>query len=443
MRRVPAAVTIALALVAASPGRAQTLEELLATARRNAPVLQASDAGVRRAEQAIREARAAQSPRLDLNAQYVQNSEEPRMVFELPGSPLETVTLGKANSLDVRADAGVPLYTGGRNQALVGAARSAREGQRLAREQAEADLVLRVSQSFYRALAAERQELAAHEAVDSARAHLGTSAARVRAGVAQRVDSLRAAVDLSQRRTALLRAQQSAHLARVDLESAVGAPLDRARGLVAPGVPAPAPPDSAELLAAAERSRPELRQLDASLREMDARIAAERATRRPQVRLSATAEYLAPNREGDYLELDVPGLKTYKLFAALGLTLPLLDGRLVSARVGELEADRAALEARRRDASLGVRRDVERAWSDLRVAESVWASDSSRVGAAREALRLAEAGYKGGTSTATDVRDAEAALADALAQEARSLMDVWIAHAALDHATGVLVKREE
>jgi len=68
---------------------------------------------------------------------------------------------------------------------------------------------------------------------------------------------------------------------------------------------------------------------------------------------------------------------------------------------------------------------------------------SSLYALAQEALRLAEAGYRGGTSTASDVRDAEAALADARAEEAGSLMAYWIAQAALDHATGAFARRED
>ena len=78
----------------------------------------------------------------------------------------------------------------------------------------------------------------------------------------------------------------------------------------------------------------------------------------------------------------------------------------------------------------------------LRVALAVWQSDSGRVATSRVALQVAEAGYKGGTSTATDVRDAESALADARAEEAQSLMDYWIARASLDHAMGVAAKKE-
>ena len=80
--------------------------------------------------------------------------------------------------------------------------------------------------------------------------------------------------------------------------------------------------------------------------------------------------------------------------------------------------------------------------SDARVALTLWQSDSSRVAAAREALRLAEAGYKGGTVPATEVRDAESAVADARAEEAQSLMDYWSARAALDHAVGAAIRKE-
>ena len=150
---------LALVLVAATPAvaQSQTLDELLVVARRNAPALQASAAGVERAEQAIREARAARAATLDLTASVVQNSEEPRMVLAFPGRPQrQTVVLGRANAVDVRADAALPLYTGGRQAALVAAARAARDGERRSHEQTEADLVWRVSQAFYRAIASRR-----------------------------------------------------------------------------------------------------------------------------------------------------------------------------------------------------------------------------------------------------------------------------------------------
>jgi outer membrane protein TolC len=431
------------AVALASSASGQTLEECEELALRNAPALQASDAETSRAEEAIREARAALAPTLKLGASYVQNSEGPKAVFRIPGSPTtQAIPLGSANVLDVRTDLALTLYSGGRDRALVHAAEAAHAGQIQTRRQAEADLRLRVAQAFHRAIAAQRMELAASDEAASAASHLHISSARVRAGVAQRVDSLRAVADLSQRSAALLRAHEAVRLARVELEAAIGAKLDSTRALVAPGPPGPDVPDVETTVGSAIQARPEMAIFDEAIHEADFRLAAAQAAHRPQVSLSGTAEYNGPNLDKDYIDFTDAGLKTYKLYAALAASIPLLDGGLKNARVGELKAQRAAIEARRSDEILEVRREVEHVVSDLRVTLAIWPSDSSRVGALREALRLAEAGYKGGTSTATDVLDAESALADARGEEAQTLMDYWIARATLDHATGAAPMKE-
>lgn len=443
MRMIPCA--LAACLVAAAPvgARAQTLDECLALARLHAPSLRVADAGLSRADQAIRAARAAPSPTLRLSTSLVQNSESQQVVFTLPGAPAaETIKLGSATALDARLVGEYTLYSGGRDAALVQAAHAAKAGQARSREQADADLVLRVSQAFYRAIAARRLEVAAREAVEAARSHRMLSAARVAAGAAPRLDSLRAQVDLAQRATALVRADEAVRIARVELESAIGARLDSTAEPVEPGSPSPEAPDVPAAIEHALQRRPELASCDEALRENQLRYQAARAARRPTVSLSATVQYVGPNRNEDYWDPGDPGLRTHKLFAGLGLTMPLYDAGLAEALAGEIAADRGALEARRRDEELSVRREVEGAASDLRVALAVWQSDSGRVATAREALRIAEAGYRGGTSTGTDVRDAEAALADSRADEAQSLMDYWTARASLDHATGATAGKE-
>jgi outer membrane protein len=431
---VPAAVV---------PASAQTLEECLALAREHAPRLRVADAGVSRAEQAIREARAALSPTLRLGAGFTQFSEAQRVAFPIPGvGGTQAIKTGSASALDVRTELAFPLTSGGRDRALVRAAEAARAGQLRGRDQAESDLVLRVSQAFYRVLAARRLHAAAEEALASARVHRSTSAARVRAGAAPRLDSLQAQVDLARRASALVRAREAVRLARIELESEVGTTLDSTRTPVEPGPPTAELPSPETAMVQALSARPELASLEEALRENEARSRAARAALKPQLNLTATAQYTGPNRDEEYWNFEDQGLKTYRLFGGVGLSMPLYDGGATRARVGELAADRSALGARRDEARLAIRREVEQALTNARVALTLWESDSSRVSAAHEALRLAEAGYKGGTVTATEVRDAESALADARAEEAQSLMDYWSAHAALDHAVAATARKE-
>ncbi|HYJ33057.1 MAG TPA: TolC family protein [Candidatus Binatia bacterium] len=432
-----AALAVAAALAGALPVRAITLEQCIALARQNAPALRVSEAGVSRADQAIREARAALSPTLRVAGSAIERSEPPKFIIPVPGSPSPAVVkTGSATSVDLRAEARLPIDASGQSRALVRAAEAAHRSQQRAAEEADADLVLRVSQAYYRAIAAGRLENAAGEAVQAAGARRRLAASQVRAGVAQRLDSLQARVDLFQRESALIRAHEAVRTSRVELETAIGAPLDSTETLDPPGSPEPAIPDAVELEASALQNRAQLAAFDEQLRENEQRIRAARAARGPQLGLTGTAQYLGPNRQEEFFNTQDPGLKTYNLWAGVDVSYALFDGGLSSARAGELRADREALQARRHQVELEVRRDVERSLSDLRVSLAIWQSDSSRVTAAREALRLAEAGYRGGTSTASQVRDAESALADARAQEAQSLLDTWSARAALLRAAG-------
>src|SRR5256885_2056966 len=253
------------------------------------------------AEHGIREARAALAPTLRLGASYVRNNEAPKTVFPNPVTGSTTVVrVGSAGALDVRTDAQLTLYSGGRNGALVSAAEAARSGELHGRRQADADLVLRVSQAFYRVIAAGRLEDAADDALASAEAHRRTSAARVRAGAAPRLDSLQAHVDLAARTTAKVKASEAVHLARVDLETAIGVPLDPAERLVEPGTPALDTPADSATAEQALRARPELAAYDEAIRENAHRARAARAARSPLVQLNAASEYLGPNRDDSY-----------------------------------------------------------------------------------------------------------------------------------------------
>lgn len=434
---VVAALLLSALLSLPAAARAITLEECIALARHNAPALSISQAGVSRAEQAIREARAALSPTLRVAGSAIQRSEAPQFVIPVPGAPGPTTfKTGSATAVDVRAEARLPIDVSGQNHALVRAAEAARSSQERTREEADADLVLRVSQAYYRAVAAGRLEAAASEAVQAAQARRGLAAAQVRAGTAMRLDSLQARVDLFQRESARLRAHEAVRTTRVDLETAIGTTLNPDEPLQPPGSPDPMIPDPEPLEATALHHRPQLAAFDEQIRENEFRTRAAEAGRGPQLGILGTAQYLGPNRNEEFLNFQDPGLKTYNLWAGVDFSLSLFNGGLYAARAGQLRADREAIQARRRQAELEVRRDVESALGDLRASLANWQSDSSRVTVAREALRLAEVGYRGGTTTASQVRDAESALADARAQEAQSLLDTWSARAALERAVG-------
>ncbi len=436
-------VVLALALVPAVSS-AITLDRCLELARRNAPGLQAAAADVSRAEEAVRAARAALHPSLRLGASLSQANEAPKAVFDIPGGAgRQVLRLGSATTLSVKTEAQYNIYSGGRTAALVRAASADAQQESSAREQAAADLVQRVSQAYYRELTAGRLLAAADEALATAQSHLAIARARVNAGVVPKLEVLRSEVDASKRQIAVVRALEAQRMARVELETAIGVALAPGDSLDELAQPAAIEADSSRAMASALEARPEIAAVQRQIAATFERVDATRAERRPRVDLMGTAEYRAPNRFENYANFSDEGLKTYNLSAGVAMTMPLLDGGAVDARAGELRAQRAALEARRRGLVLEVRREVQHALSDLRVATAVWSSNEARISSAREALRLANAAYKEGTATGTDVRDAATALADARGEEAESLRDYWFARTELDHATGANVTRKE
>ena len=152
---------------------------------------------------------------------------------------------------------------------------------------------------------------------------------------------------MSRRTSGYVRTREALLISRAELEREIGAPLDTSRTLVEPGAPTDIP-DAAGAIDQALRSRPELAAADQGLLENSWRLEAARAARKPELNLSGTAQYLGPNRFEGWWDVSDPGLKTYRLFAGLGLSMPLYDVGLIRARVGEVAADRSALTARRR-----------------------------------------------------------------------------------------------
>ena len=436
MKRWGTAWALVLVTLAPHAAGAITLARCLELARTNAPALAQAEADVARAHGAIDEAGAARKPTMRFDASYVQNTQPQEQEFSLPGLPPETIKIGAANILDLKTEARYTLYSSGLNPARVRAAEAGERAEQSARDQADADLTLRVSQAFYRVLGAQRLIFAADEALTSASSHLRVAKARVQAGVSPKLDALRADVDASARQVDLARAQEARAVAVTELETAIGVPLDPADTLESPPLPESAFPDSAAALQQALRVRPEIISLDHQIAQAREQAQAAHAEHLPQVSLSGTAEYRAPNKNDAFFNFNDPGLKTYNLFAGVELTLPIFDGGVSGARRAQYQAQGEALTARRRNQVLTVQQDVAQALSDLRIATVQWQTVESRLASATEAVRLSEETYKGGAGQATDVIDAVSDLASARVAEAQALLGYWSARAELDHAMG-------
>lgn len=280
------------------------------------------------------------------------------------------------------------------------------EAAELQRQAAESDLltaeraVLEQADLMYREAFAARQGVAvARESLEANRQQLADSEAMVKEGVAAPFDVIRSRSEVLAAESQLLVAEKRRDTAALRLAVYLGLPTDRPLELAAPP-DAPPPPEGLEgVVDRAFQARPELQALRYAAEAADARVALAGAQDNPTLRLST--EYVRQNA--------VAFTRDYQWATGVQLAVPLFDGGLTAARVGQAEEAARQVRARMDDAQRGVRVEVESIFLDLGTAWQAVRLARQKVVELEEARRLANLRYQNGISTNLERLDAEAA----------------------------------
>ena len=293
------------------------------------------------------------------------------------------------------------------------------------------DVILRVERAYYQYLDAKALLAAQQATLNQRKTTLDAAEARHNAGVATIADVLQA-------RTALSQAQLTYDTIEGNLRAIEGA-LATAMG-VAPTatfelgeLPADLPVDEVsgaidELIAIAQRMRPELAAQRAFAERAEARIRAVRSEGLPTVTASASAG----------INFFSDGDTTKPHSAAVGMRFPLFTGyrNTYDIRQAEIEAELAREELR--DLSQQISLDVWTSYFALRTARQRLTTSRDLLNSAQQSADVARARYREGIGTIVDVLTAEAALETARAQEVQARTDWFLAVAQLAHDTGRL-----
>lgn len=295
------------------------------------------------------------------------------------------------------------------------------------------DIVSAVETAYYVLVAARGALDAQNEQVASLAESEKAVRIRLEGGLASRADALRARAARVEAELAGDAAARDAAKAEAALKQAAGIAQTQTLALDWPLAP---PPDLdaaallADLLAEAERQRPDLRSLRASAAAARAEADRARAARWPSLALSANTGRTF------FLEDERAPSTTYSI--GLNLSVPLFDGgRLAAqARAAERDAERFAAQAdAQRDA---VALDVTQAWQDARYAQTARAGVAAQYESAAESARAAEARYKAGVGSLLEWLTAQADLARARQARVQADGDWQTAFSRLNHALGRL-----
>lgn len=414
------------------PARALTLPDLVDVALCRNPQTSVSWAGVRAAAADIGIARSAQLPTVDIGIGPTLNSSRSFRdtgFIDANGNFVGgSSVLTQANS-SANLAVNYLLFDGGGRRARIDAAVAQQRAALANYADAAQGVVLNVV-TAYNSLAANRALEAANLAnVTFARQSRDLAAARQAAGVATGADRLQAETQLSQAELTLIQTRGAIATAAAQLAVAVGLPPTRGLDL-APVAPlaggALLRTGAEQLIAAAERLRPDIIAARANTDAAAANVRSAQSAGRPSLTVQA--------RNG--LSAIDTSLDRNVASAGLSLSVPLFSGwntryTIASARA-QLEQQQALAEQTRQQAGLSVYSSfvaLDNALSSLTTARALIAS-------AAASAELAQGRYRAGFGTYADLLNAQSALASARQQLVQSEFNVRTNNAQLARAIG-------
>lgn len=399
-----------------------TLEEAVDIALCRSPATRASWAGVRAAAEREVQVEAAYGPKLDASLGGDSNWRR------ASGSGLPTFS-DSGVSATAALSLNWLLWDFGGREARISAAQAARAAAFAGFADRAQSVVLETAVAYNNSVAAAEALEAARASLAFARTSLEAASARERAGVAIKSDRLQADASYARAELAVQRAEGALRTQTGQLATALSWPPTTP--LLLAGAPAPRTADAlrrsaAELIAEADRLRPDLRLREANVAQAQAALALAEASRRPSLGLGA----------GPALNAGTSGQDVVSASAGLTLAIPLGDsgGRRSAIREARATTEQALanLEDSRQQAALNV-------WSlyqTLSVDAANLETSRRLLASAAEAANLAQGRYRSGLATITELLDAQSSLASAREQSVSAELAVRSSELQLARAVG-------
>lgn len=411
-----------LALAAASPVAAETLDEAMVSAVETNPGLAAQRQRLRAAREALPQALSEALPQINvtgLASRRDAESDNPALVEP------------KTETWTTSANASQLVFGSGRVLASTRAARAQIRGAEAGYDLVLQNLMLNVTRAYADVRQAHAVVDARQTTVNNLTRLLEYAQAQFDAGVVTRTDVAQSQARLAQARTLLVQAQGGLAAAVQAYTRLVGhAPSELAAPASATGLPA----DLEAALSGAVDTSPVLRGAVADSQLADANVDVAASSGRARVTFEAgLAEGGVFDDRTTEATTDTMGLR---------VAIPLFQGGAIRSRTRQQRALRAASNLDLADAQRAVHESVTNAWTGL-------ASARAAVESAREQVQASELAYEGvrleqetGLRSTVEVLDQEQDLLTARLALAQADRDLVVAERQLLAAVGVLAPPE-
>lgn len=405
-------------------GDTLSLKQAVETALKQSPLIKSAKYDVQISSEALRGAKGALFPRVDLGASYFNENQD------IPYIPAQGTTIPAKFSDEIYswgAYLKMPLYEGGRLAGQVRVAELERQAQTSLRAFTVQDLIANVTNAFNKLLQLKELKKAYMRSVEALERERRDAEALLKVGRVPKVELLRVDVQLAAERQNLIRAEEG---------------MDRAKNALAflMGVDAAGIKDVNGELAENKAARPEGMDLEGLIKGRPDVAAARKRVEAEKARLEVAKgkRYPSIDMVGDYGDHTGAGLKGREEVWETGVvaSINIFDGGVISSEIGrQRTVYQKAVEALQLS-TLKARQEVGDAVSLMREAEGRLDLAQKAVSQAREALRIEGLKYKTGAGTLTDVLLSESAMSLAEAGYYQALYDYSAAVTEFKRATG-------
>ncbi|MDR3706993.1 MAG: TolC family protein [Capsulimonadaceae bacterium] len=431
-----------------------SLPEAIAMALNSSSALQIANRALQRDASRIQVAKDAGGPRAGASIQATHF--DTATVIEFGGQHILVVP---QDNVEYGFNASLPIDITGQIKAQTDVARLQALSDRFGRDAVFNSLVFSTQSAYFGLLRAQHQVQVAEASLANAQAQQKIASQQYQAGTGQRLDLLRANTQVANAQQVLLQVNNSFSLARINLNDAVGRPLNAPTTVLdVPGVTkgvsthgisagsasspaaAPAPAyfnaplsdinsiDISASIKTAVDARPELRQDLTNIQAARKSIKLARADLEPTLTLTAGGEAY------NMVSFANPRETVREVGAVINI--PLFDSGIAHDRIRDandtVEIARTTYEAHKTD----VAKQVRQAYLSLQNAAQQIDSANIALQQASAARDLAQTRFEGGVGLYLEVTDAQAALTAAETSQVNAVYDYLVARAQFEVVLG-------
>lgn len=328
----------------------------------------------------------------------------------------------------------MPLYSGGKLENNIKAARMGLSGAELTLERTRQSVRDTVAQDYYGILKCRSQVGVYEESVSNLQAHLENVNNKYEAGTVAWADVLSSEVSLAQGRQKLVSAVSDYKVAVAAFNKDVGLPAETDTNALDSLIYRSFEQELPECEAYALLHRPDLFQKEYNLLENKAYKEAAKSGYRPSVDASASRTIAG---DGPF-KTNMDSSDSWQ--AGVSLSWNIFDNQVTQAQVKQKEASVHRAEAELRDKISDVKLEVRKAYVNLKAAEENINIMADVVSKAEEDYHIEEARYLAGVGTNLELMDAQNKLVEAKGEYINALYSYNVNKSSLEKAMGVKVE---